>query len=487
MRRVHIRRKTAVQLAVLAVITVAVTLVLTLQYIRLPEIAFGAGHYEVSLQLPEAGGLYSRSNVTYLGAEVGDVKDLRLTDTGVVAVLSLKSSVAIPSDVDAEVHSQTSVGEQYVELIPRNTASPRLASGDTISRARASVPPDINSELDAVNRGLAAIPQGNLKTVIDESYNAFGGMGPDIARLVKGSTTLAIDARQHLGELTNLADNSAPLLDTQTDTSDAVRSWAAHLAGITTQFQAHDKDVRGILHNGPSAADQTRQLLDRLNPTLPVLFANLTQLAPVLVTYRNDLEQLLVLVPLGVQTVQASAIGGKDTQSTGLQLNFNLNVNLPRPCSTGFLPPQQIRSPSAVDSPDRPAGDLYCRTPQDSQFNVRGARNIPCETRPGKRAPTVKMCESDENFVPLNDGNNWKGDPNATVTGQDVPQLSPDPSPAPGPDPAAAPPPVAVAQYDSATGRYVGPDGKVYTQENLSPSASRTQTWQSMLVPSGTA
>ncbi len=30
-------------------------------------------------------------------------------------------------------------------------------------------------------------------------------------------------------------------------------------------------------------------------------------------------------------------------------------------------------------------------------LNVRGARNIPCETRPGKRAPTVKMCESDEN------------------------------------------------------------------------------------------
>lgn len=32
------------------------------------------------------------------------------------------------------------------------------------------------------------------------------------------------------------------------------------------------------------------------------------------------------------------------------------------------------------------AGDVYCRVPQDSPFNVRGARNIPCETKPGKRA-----------------------------------------------------------------------------------------------------
>jgi phospholipid/cholesterol/gamma-HCH transport system substrate-binding protein len=63
--------------------------------------------------------------------------------------------------------------------------------------------------------------------------------------------------------------------------------------------------------------------------------------------------------------------------------------------------------------------------PQDSPFNVRGARNIPCETKPGKRAPTAAMCESDEQYVPLNDGYNWKGDPNATNTGQPIPQLPP--------------------------------------------------------------
>ena len=53
-------------------------------------------------------------------------------------------------------------------------------------------------------------------------------------------------------------------------------------------------------------------------------------------------------------------------------------------------------------------------------LNVRGARNLPCETRPGKRAPTVKMCESDETYVPLNDGYNWKGDPNRTYSGQAI-------------------------------------------------------------------
>ena len=482
MRRLHVRKRTAVQLVVLVVVALTASLILALDYVRLPTLLFGAGRYNVTLELPESGGLYARGNVAYLGVEVGQVNDVRLTDNGVEADLSLNSAISIPSDLDAEVHSQTAVGEQYVELVPHNNTSPPLKSGDVIPRDRTSVPPDINSLLDATNRGLKAIPGDDLKTVIDESYIAFGGLGPEISRLVKGSTALAIDARKHLGDLTNLADNSAPLLDTQTDTSDSVQAWAAHLATVTGQFQSHDDDVQGILREGPGAAGETRQLLDRIQPTLPIVLANLVSVAPVLVTYQPSLEQLLVLLPVGVQELQGSTVAGKDNGDPRLQLNFNLNLNLPRPCSTGFLPPQQMLSPSVQDYPDRPAGDIYCRIPQDSIWNVRGARNLPCITRPGKRAPTVKMCESDENYVPLNDGFNWKGDPNATLSGQDIPQLAPGSAPPPEANPAQAPPPIAAAEYDPASGRYIGPDGKIYTQGNLNQGA-HDQTWQSMLVP----
>src|SRR6202007_2338741 len=89
------------------------------------------------------------------------------------------------------------------------------------------------------------------------------------------------------------------------------------------------------------------------------------------------------------------------------------------------LPPTQRRSPASVDAPDRPAADLFCRVPQDSEFNVRGGRNIPCESKPRKRGPPVELCESDEEYVPLNDGYNWKGDPNATYSGQGVPMYPP--------------------------------------------------------------
>jgi phospholipid/cholesterol/gamma-HCH transport system substrate-binding protein len=320
---------------------------------------------------------------------------------------------------------------------------------------------------------------------IDEASTAFGGLGPEISRIVKGSTSLAVDARQNLGELTNVIDNVAPVLDTQTDTSNSVQAWAAHLATITQQLSDNDSSVRSVLENGPAAAEQARQLFDRLQPTVPILLANMASIAPVLVTYQPNLEQVLVLLPESTALMQGIGVANRNTKQDykGAYLSFNLNLNLPPPCTTGFLPAQQQRSPSYEDYPERPAGDLYCRVPQDAMFNVRGARNLPCETRPGKRAPTVKMCESDENYAPLNDGYNWKGDPNATLSGQSVPQLSPGPQVSAPPPSGPAPPAIPAAPYDPATGTYVAPDGQMHRQSDLASGAAKSRTWQSMLLP----
>jgi phospholipid/cholesterol/gamma-HCH transport system substrate-binding protein len=476
------------QLVLFSVVSVVAVSVMAIDYLDLPRMWFGIGHYEVIVDLPASGGLYKNGNVTYRGAEVGRIEDVRLSPSGVDAVLSLNSNTKIPADLVAEVHSQTAVGEQFVELVPRSGGGPALKNGDVVPADRTTLPPDINAVLTATNKGLQGIPHDDLKTVIDESYTAVGGLGPELARVVNGSTTLAADARKDLDALTTVIDQSKPILDTQTDTAGSIQDWAASLASITHQLQEQDPALSGVITNGPAAADELRQLLDRLKPTLPIALANLVGLEQVAVTYQPALEQLLVLLPPDVEMLQAPQLanrGMKQGPYKGLYLSFDLNANLPPPCTTGYLPPQQIRSTSDVDYPERPAGDMYCRVPQDSQLDVRGARNLPCLTRPGKRAPTVKMCESDEVYIPLNDGYDWKGDPNATLSGQSVPQLpsgtagSPGGQARPSDD---APPPVAFAHYDPATGTYIGMDGKQRRLTDLRGDRKQP-TWQDLLTP----
>jgi len=475
-----------IQLALFTVIALVAMSVMALHFMRLPALLFGVGRYTVTAELPQTGGLYAGGNVTYRGTEVGRVDAVRLTKTGVEALLSLKSGIDVPSDLRAEVHSQSAIGEQYVALTPRGGDTRPLRDGDVIPLSDTSVPPDVNTLLADANAGLQAIPGDNLKTVIDESYTAVGGLGPELSQIVRGSSNLAIDARENLDPLIALIEQSQPVLDSQTHTSEAIQAWASHISTVTKQLQTHDSAVARILERGGAAADSARQLVDRVKPTLPVVLANLLSVGQVAVTYHDNIEQLLVLFPQVVSAGQAGLVANHDTKQDykGQYLSFNLNINLPPPCSTGFLPAQQQRVPTFEDAPDRPAGDLFCRVPQDSPFNVRGARNIPCETVPGKRAPSVALCESDEQYVPLNDGFNWKGDPNATLSGQPIPQLPPNAPADSGPPPPVAPP-VAVAEYDPATGGYVGPDGLHYTQEDLARGAAADKSWQSMLLPPG--
>src|SRR6201993_869914 len=454
----HLHRRVKIQLAIFTVIAVVAMTLMSLHFMKLPAKLFGVGRYTVTLQLPETGGLYNTGNVTYRGTEVGRVQSVHLTDSGVEAQLSLKSGIDIPSDLVAQVHSQTAIGEQYVELLPRNGTSPPLKNGDVIPLADTTVPPDINSILAAVNTGLQAVPQDNLKTVIDESYTAVGGLGPELTRIVKGTTDLSIEARKNLDPLIALIDQSQPVLNSQTNTSDSIQAWASHLATVTSELQTHDQAVAGLIANGGPAADEARALVERLQPTLPILLANLVGLGQVAVTYQNDIEQLFVLVPQAAAAGDASIVANANTKQAyrGQYQSFNLNRNLPPPCTSGYLPAQQQRVPTFEDYPSRPAGDLYCRVPQDSPWNVRGARNIPCETVPGKRAPTVKLCESDEQYVPLNDGYNWKGDPNATNSGQDIPQLPPGSPPTPAGPPAPPATPIAPVGDGHAPGNHGG-------------------------------
>jgi phospholipid/cholesterol/gamma-HCH transport system substrate-binding protein len=493
-----LQRRTIITLAVFAVISTVAAGIVGLYYAHLPAVYLGIGRYTVKVQLDRAGELYRAGNVTYRGVEVGKVSKVHLTDSGVEAVLSLKSGIDIPADLTAHVHSASAIGEQYIDLVPRSGKGPTLKNGGVIPQDRTVVPPNINSLLAAVNRGLNAIPRDNLKTLVDESYVAVGGLGPELSRLFAGGAKLATEARQNLDAILTLIDEPKPIFDSQIESSDAIQAWAAHLANITTQLQTAEQDnsdLTGVLQKAGPFLDTAREVVDRVQPTLPGVVSNLDSVGDVGLTYRDNLEALLTEVPQVVADSQAIQVADKDMKGPyrGLYLDFNLNLNWPPPCTTGFFPVQQQRSAVFEDAPPRPPGLVYCRIPQDSPFNaVRGARNYPCETRPGKRAPTVKQCESDQPYIPLNDGFNWKGDPNATLTGQGVPQFDPGepiptgfpgrPPASPG-QPSSAPPPIAAAEYDPATGEYVGPDGQRYKQPTVAGGTGTQRTWQQMLTP----
>ncbi len=495
-------------------------------YMQMPTL-LGIGRVTVKLDLPETGGLYRFSNVTYNGVQIGTVTDVALTGTGVRATLSLSRSPRIPADLLARVRSVSAIGEQYVDLLPRSDGAPYLENGSVIAASNTEVPQQVGPMLDHISGLVDSIPKERLGNLLDETYLAFNGAGYDFQSLLDSATTISRDANGISDRMRRLIDHGAALLDSQDRSTDAIRTWARSVAGITEQVAIDDPQLRAILQRGPGFADEVSSLMKDIKPTLPILLANLNTLGQVLLAYNPSIEQLMVLMP-GYIAAQQS-FGLPKNNAMGLpQGDFTLTFGDPNPCTVGFLPASAWRSPADTTTIDTPDG-LYCKLPQDSPVSVRGARNFPCIEHPGKRAPTVELCDDPRGFMPIAMRQHLTGpgpfDPNLLKQGipQDdrtdfgdrifaptegtplppgavasgtppdaprpvvpVPSTAPDRAPSSG-APGAAPsgysgrgPSVAVLPYDPKTGKYMTPDGHYEQQTNLA-SGTAAKSWTDLM------
>ncbi|MGO8772016.1 MAG: MCE family protein [Mycobacterium sp.] len=387
-----------IQLAIFTIVGTFAVAMMAFSYIQAPTL-LGIGRITVTVELPAAGGLYRFSNVTYRGVRVGKVTAVELTPRGAKATLSLNTSPKIPANLQAEVHSISAVGEQFVDLRPRTDSPPYLRDGSVIAMRDTTIPQGVGPMLDQVNALVGSIPKDKLHALLDESFKGFNGAGYDLGSLIDSAATVSGDLKPVADRTRTLFEDTGPLLDSQAETTDSIRTWARSLAGVTQQVVTDDAQVRTLLERGPGALDEVSRLLNQVKPTLPVLLANLTTVGRIAVKYHAGLEQLLVLLPPYAASIQTYGLGRNNPYGFALG-DFTLTVSDPPACTVGFLPPSSWRSPSDTTTIDTPDG-LYCKLPQDSPIGVRGARNYPCMGHPGKRAPTVDICDSDRPYEPL--------------------------------------------------------------------------------------
>jgi phospholipid/cholesterol/gamma-HCH transport system substrate-binding protein len=448
------------QLTTFAVITVISVTSISLFYLKIPD-ALGIGSYEVTANFSATGGLYQNANVTYRGTTIGRVTAISLAHGGGVdATLRLDSGAKVPESVDATVKSASAIGEQYVELRPRSDASsPALRDGSLIARDHTALSQDVAGMLKQADQLVDSLSNSKLRDLLRETFKAFNGSGPDLARLIESSRLLVDEANTRLPETTALIDQAGPFLDAQIRSGDDIQRIADGLARLTGHVRDADPQIRTLLATAPGAASQVSETFAGIRPSFPMLAANLANFGRIGVIYHKSIEQALVIFP--ALTAALTTIANQEPLDEGAKTDFKLNLGDPPPCSVGYIPPPQIRSPADETLREVPPG-MFCKVAQNDASVVRGARNYPCMEFPGKRAPTVQLCRDPQGYVPLGT-NPWRGptvpygtpvtDPRMTLPMNKYPYLPPDadydpgapvvalpPGVAPGPGPALTPP-----------------------------------------------
>jgi phospholipid/cholesterol/gamma-HCH transport system substrate-binding protein len=394
------------QLVLFTVLTLAALIGLGWYYLRLPTMA-GVGQYTLIADLPASGGLYATANITYRGATIGKVTSVEPTADGARATLSIDDRYKIPVDATANVHSVSAIGEQYIDLVSQGNSEQYFSNGQTITKG--TVPQEIGRVLDAANRGLSALPQNKIAPLLDETSRAVGGLGPTLQRLVDATQALVGDFKTNIQDVNDIINNSGPLLDSQVNSSESVKRWAANLNSLASQSAGQDQALRDSLSKAAPTTAAVSAVFSDVQDTLPQTLANLEIVFDMLKRYNKGIEQMLVFLPQSASVLQTNS---GVYPNAGL-LDFNLSINWPPPCLTGFLPASEWRSPADTSMAPLPS-NTYCKIPKDAQNVVRGARNYPCADVPGKRAATPTECRSNAPYVPVGT-NPWYGDPNQIV------------------------------------------------------------------------
>ncbi|MTD57755.1 MlaD family protein [Amycolatopsis pithecellobii] len=382
-------RRTRIQLIAFVVISVVAIVYALIRFAGLGQM-FGQNGYTVKLELSQSGGIFTGAEVTYRGYNIGRVGPLRLTASGLEAELNIDPGTPkVPADLQAVIADRSAVGEQFVDLRPSGDAGPYLQAGTVIPAEKAKTPiatEQVVSDLDGLAK---SVPTDALRTVVDESYNAFNGTGNDLQVLMDTLRDFTRSAQQNLPQTVQLLDAGGKVLDTQNAEASNLAEFSRNLKDLSATLKSSDPDLRRLIQTAPGAARSINQLVSDTGPGLAELFANLLTTSNLLLTRQSGIEQVMVTYP-ALSAGARSVVPGDGTAHLGLVLNlFD-----PPPCTKGYQNPGNYRT--GADTTERtPDFKAYCAEPTGSPIDVRGSQNAPYNGVP--TAPDQQQLDQNAN------------------------------------------------------------------------------------------
>lgn len=168
------------------VVVVALTVVLTVLYLRPP------GRSEYRATMSETGGITTSTDVRVGGIPVGKVLDIHLGDNQVDVRFSVDSSIFLGDQTSLQVRMLTVVGGSYVAVIP---AGDKPLGSTPIPVTRTAVPYSTAEVLDAAAGIASGVDSEQLRKTTTAATDALNGS--------PGALRGIIDSVQDLTDLVN--------------------------------------------------------------------------------------------------------------------------------------------------------------------------------------------------------------------------------------------------------------------------------------------
>jgi phospholipid/cholesterol/gamma-HCH transport system substrate-binding protein len=336
-------RRSQVWVRLTALVVVAL---LGVSYIAFDVIGWriGAQAYDVTVNLPRGGGLYSDGFVTYRGVDVGRISSLTLSPSGAVATLAIDPGTVIPANAIAHVHELSVAGEQYLDLVPSSSHGPALHAGSLIPQSHTVVPVSVFQLLSDAGQLIGSIKSSEVQTITDALGSGFANTGQALRSITVASRHLIAALQAAQAATVSLINSGGSVLSTAQASSADIISFSQSLATITAQLSASNADIVAVLDNGVPAEQAVQQFIQSDGASLIQLIKELDGLSDVAIAQQPAVVSLLQQLPGFVNKIADTASGG----SVSVNIFYNTK-NSVCPYLSGAQTPEPTAATGAPD------------------------------------------------------------------------------------------------------------------------------------------
>ncbi len=322
--------------------------------------------YQVTIRLPESGGLLANQDVSVRGIRVGRIKSLRPTPTGVEVLANINTKAKIPAASPVRVSGLSPAGEQYIDFEPASNAGPFLSNGSVIGPQHATTPIPLSQVLADADGLLAQTDPKKLEIVKRELSLSTGGP-QKLTDIIDGSTFLLSTMDPVLPQTVSMLKTSRVVLTTLSDKNAGLGATSRNVGDLMTGVNKMDRGYRKFVDQTPHALSSVDNLFDDNSDTMVGLLANLATTARII--YLRVPALNAVFPDYRGSTLEALMTTMHEHglwATADIYPRYTCDYGTPR------------RPSSSADYPE-PFLYTYCRD-DDPQVLIRGAKNAP---RPG--------------------------------------------------------------------------------------------------------
>jgi phospholipid/cholesterol/gamma-HCH transport system substrate-binding protein len=240
--------------------------------------------YQVEVLFDRAPGMFTGTPVRINGMKVGSVKEVRLAESGVIAVLKLDQSYLLYEDAEVGL-SRGLLGDASVNVLPGHSqtavkpgfllhAAPYVDPMEAVSRMETNVASTLQSfqatsdewrKVGVQMSSLLETNRGNLDIVVERTAESLH----EFTVAMQAFTTSANQANAILGDPKN-QENLRRTLET---VPVLVEDTRAVIVAVRTSVQAADESLANLAEATGPLADRSASITNRLDGTLANLEA----------------------------------------------------------------------------------------------------------------------------------------------------------------------------------------------------------------------